>query len=295
MALDPDALMAHDFGQLRQSYSQRDAILYALGVGLGHDPLDPVDLRFLDERNLSVLPSFAVTLASPGMWIRDPRYGVDFARLVHAAQSAEFFGPLPPNGEVIGTAQVASLRDRGPGRGAELVVERHISDAASGALLCHLSQTLLLRGDGGFGGEPAQRQSSIIPQRSPDLTADITLSPRAALIYRLSGDWNPLHLDPVIAQQAGFPRPIMQGLGLYGAAGFALCRALAVNPTQLRHLSCRFSGVVMPGSTICLSIWQDDGGGLFTATAGDRLVLDQGRFGIAEALHPRDKVKVQSA
>ena len=124
--IDPAAIFAHDFGQPVQQYAARDAILYALGLGLGADPLNAADLRFLDERNLAVLPTFAVTLCSPGMWIREPQLGVDFAQLVHWAQKAEFFAPLPPSAEVRGTTRVLSLTDRGEGRGAVLVLERHV-------------------------------------------------------------------------------------------------------------------------------------------------------------------------
>src|SRR5688500_15610975 len=100
MTIDPAAVLAHDFGTIRHRYVERDAILYALGVGLGRDPTDAADLAFLDESRLSVLPTFAVTLASPGMWIRDARFGIDFAQLVHVEQSAAFHGPLPPKGEI---------------------------------------------------------------------------------------------------------------------------------------------------------------------------------------------------
>ncbi|MEZ5697185.1 MAG: hypothetical protein R3E18_12375 [Sphingomonadaceae bacterium] len=103
------ALLRHDFGETTHCWDRRDAILYALGVGMGHDPMDREDLRYLDERELSVLPSMAVTLASPGMWIRNPKFGITFGKLVHSAQSARFANPLPPEGTVVGTARVTSL------------------------------------------------------------------------------------------------------------------------------------------------------------------------------------------
>ena len=273
VAIDPTALLAHDFGETRQHYAERDAILYALGVGLGHDP---ADLAFLDERALAVLPTFAVTLASPGMWLRNPQFGVNFGRLVHTAQDATFHAPLPPECEIVGTARVASLADRGPDRGTELVVERHISEAATGRALCSLRQTLLLRGDGGYGGAPPVRSSQPLPDHAPDCTTQVTLSPRAALIYRLSGDWNPLHLDPRAAQAAGFDRPIMHGLGVYGTVAAALCRALDHSPLALRRLACRFSGIVMPGDALDLRVWRLCNGYVFDAAVAGRRVLDQG-------------------
>ena len=276
VAIDPVALLAHDFGETRQNYTGRDAILYALGVGLGRDPVDPADLTFLDERTLAVLPTFAVTLASPGMWLRDPRFGIDFSRLVHVAQDATFHAALPAEGEIVGTASVASLADRGADRGAELVVERHISDAATGRALCSLRQTLLLRGDGGYGGAPPVRSPQALPDHAPDYFTQVTLSPRAALIYRLSGDWNPLHLDPRAAQAAGFDRPIMHGLGVYGTVAAALCRVLGRSPLALQRLACRFSGLVMPGDSLDLRIWGLGNGYIFNSAVAGRRVLDHG-------------------
>ncbi len=275
--INPAAIAAHDFGEPSQSYTARDAILYALGLGLGGDPLDRGDLSFLDERQLSVLPSFAVTLCTPGMWIREPALGVDFGKLVHSAQLAEFPNPLPAAADVIGTAKVTSLTDRGEGRGAVLVLERRIMDAQDGTLYCRLEQTLLLRGDGGFGGPPPPRSETSQPERSADAAWQLATSPRAALIYRLSGDWNPLHLDPDVAAAAGFSRPILHGLASYGIAGIAASRALRRDPAKVSRLACRFSGVVMPGDRIDFQVW-DTGGSTaqFVAFVNDRKVLDGG-------------------
>lgn len=275
--IDPAAILAHDFGAPEQRYGPRDAILYALGLGLGRDPLDPAELRFLDERALAVLPSFAVTLCSPGMWIRAPELGVDFTKLVHAAQSARFDAPLPDEAHVKGAARVASLTDRGAGRGAVLVLERTIRDVENDALYCRLEQTLLLRGDGGFGGPAAPPMIPDAPLGEPDHIERILTSPRAALIYRLSGDWNPLHLDPAVAKAAGFDRPILHGLASYGIAGAAVSRALARDPARIGRLDCRFSGVVMPRDTLIFHIWHEgDEAARFKAFVGDRKVLDGG-------------------
>ena len=282
--IDPAAIFAHDFGRPVQRYAARDAILYALGLGLGADPLDAIDLRFLDERDLAVLPTFVVTLCSPGMWIREPALGVDFTRLIHSAQKAEFLAPLPPLGEVRGTARVLSLTDRGAGRGAGLVLERTITDAASEIRYCRLEQTLLLRGDGGFGGLPPEPAPTTEPFGKPDVVAQVSTSPRAALIYRLSGDWNPLHLDPAVAAKAGFDRPILQGLASYGIAGAAVSRALGHDPAVLSELSCRFSGVVLPGDTIAFNIQREGAqAARFEAFVGERKVLDGGTIAWRQA------------
>ena len=274
--IDAAALHDHDFEKTRQSWDARDAILYALGVGLGRDPLDQGELRFLDERDLTLLPTFAVTLASPGMWLRAPQFGVDLARLVHLAQDAEFLAPLPSQGEVVGTARVASLTDRGSDRGAILVLERDICNAVTGAMYCRLRQTLLLRGDGGFGGPVADREQGFDFEGAPDASATFATSPRAALIYRLSGDWNPLHLDPEIARRAGFDRPILHGLASYAIAGIAASRAAERDPALITRLACRFSGVVLPGDALRVKIWRDDEVAHFRGFVGDRKVLDGG-------------------
>lgn len=275
--IDPQAIQTYDFGAPVESYTPRDAILYALGLGQGRNPLDRQELRFLDERALSVLPTFAVTRCTPGMWIRDPELGVDFGKLVHSAQWAEFPTPLPPEANVRGEAEVISLTDRGEGKGAVLVLERRIIDAASDALYCRLHQTLLLRGDGGFGGPPAVRENTTLPSDQPDAVGHYPTSERAALIYRLSGDWNPLHLDPDIAAKAGFSRPILQGLASYGIAGIAVSQALGRDPAGVSLLGCRFSGAVLPGETLEFRVWKNgENSAHFSAHIADRKVLDAG-------------------
>jgi acyl dehydratase len=276
MGFRPDLLLAHEFPEARQRYARRDAILYALGVGLGADPIDPTDLAFLLEDRLALLPTFAVTLGSPGMWIRAPEFGVDFAKLVHYEQAATFHAPLPPEGEAVSRARVLSVTDRGEGRGAIVVLERAIGDPAGDREYCTLRQTLLLRGDGGFGGEPPPRQPSIIPEREPDAEATFAVDPRAALIYRLSGDWNPLHADPEAAKRAGFERPILHGLASYAIAGVAVARALGLSPAALRSLNCRFAGIVFPGDRLSFRIWRKEAGAAFQVFVGERKTLDQG-------------------
>lgn len=279
-----EGLLEHVFPDRAHRYVERDAILYALGVGLGADPLDPVELPFLDETRLKVLPTFAVTLASPGMWVRDAALGIDWAKLVHSAQTACFHAPLPPAADVVGKARVVSVADRGGGRGAEVVVERRIVDAADGTDYCTIRQTLLLRGNGGFSGRPTPRGERIgPPDRAPDLEVGFEISPRAALIYRLSGDWNPLHIDPGAASRAGFARPILHGLCSYGLAGWVALRAFAgAEPARLKGLSLRLAAPVIPGDRMKFSLWRSGSRIDFTATAGGRIVLDQGFAELSE-------------
>jgi acyl dehydratase len=275
MPIQPERLLNHRFADIPHSYQPRDAILYALGLGLGRDPCNRGDLRYLFETDLAVLPTFAVTLASPGMWIAAPEFGVDFAKLVHLEQAARFHAPLPPAAEVVGRARVIALYDRGPGRGAVLVLERSIH-SQTGALYCTLRQTLLLRGDGGYGGATPPTTPSLIPDRTADADLTVQVSPRAALIYRLSGDKNPLHVDPDAARRAGFERPILHGLASYGMAALAVAAANGRAPVDVTAVQCRFSGVVFPGDLIDFKIWKGEGKAMFQAFVGDRKVLDQG-------------------
>jgi acyl dehydratase len=275
MAFDPAALLAHEFPEIPQSYTARDAILYALGVGLGEDPLAPLDLNYLLETDLAVLPTMAVTLGTPGMWVREPKLGITVAKLVHAAQAATFHNALPPTANAVATARIASLADRGADKGAVVVLERTIRNADTGLPYCTLAQTLLLRADGGFGGAPPERvQAPTPPERAPDEVINFATSPRAALIYRLSGDWNPLHADPASAAKAGFARPILHGLCSYGVAGWVLLRAFG--GARLTSLALRFAGVVYPGDVLEFSIWKDGATAFFEAKVAGRTVLDQG-------------------
>lgn len=284
MAFSDERLLTYTFAEKQHSYTARDAILYALGLGLGSNPLDTTDLHFLNENGLRVLPTFAVTLASPGLWVKEPELSIDWVRLVHSAQEAIFHTPLPAQATVIGQARIASVIDRGADRGAEAVVERSIIDSYERQVYCTIRQTLLLRGNGGFASKPTARvQRPAQTERAPDLTATFDISPRAALIYRLSGDWNPLHIDAEIAARAGFSRPILHGLCSYGIAGWIVLKALSeADPARLKSLSLSFAGPVYPGDRLDFSLWRDKMRIDFKATANGRVVLDQGLAELSE-------------
>ena len=279
MNFSAERLLAHTFPDIRHRYQERDAILYALGVGLGSSPTAPEDLGYVYEKSLRVLPTMAVTLASPGMWVRAPELAIAWEKLLHVAQKATFHAALPSQGEVIGRARIASVTDLGKERGAEVIVERTIADAASGTHLCTVEQVLRLRGNGGFSATPAPRPpSSPLPERAPDQRVSFATSPRAALIYRLSGDWNPLHADPDIATRGGFARPILHGLASYGVAGWVVLKTFAdADAARLQSLSLRFASPVMPGDTLDFEFWQLAGDIVFRALIDGRTVLDQGR------------------
>src|SRR6516225_302426 len=149
MAIDRDKLRAWPFEEVEHCYAERDTILYALGIGLGAEPADPRQLRFVCEPGLQALPSMGVILAYPGFWLQDPRAGADWRRLVHGEQGIEILKPLPPAGTVMGKTRVLDVIDKGKDKGALVFTEREVRDKATGELLCRLQSTTVLRGDGG--------------------------------------------------------------------------------------------------------------------------------------------------
>ncbi|MGV0819062.1 MaoC/PaaZ C-terminal domain-containing protein [Martelella sp. AMO21009] len=278
MPFDAERLRAWDFGCKSQSYSARDAILYALGVGLPMTPGESPDLDFLLEDRLRVLPSFAVVLATPGMWPKNPALEIAWEKVLHMAHACRFHTPLPPAAKVESRAEITGLYDRGADKGSVCILRREVRDAGSGTLYATIDQTVAMRGNGGFGGDPLPRKPRpAMPDRAPDHVERIQTSPRAALIYRLSGDYNPLHADYDVARRAGFKAPILHGLASYGTACAVILRAFCDgDPARMRSLDLRFAGVVMPGDTLDFRCWKEEGRALFEARVGDRIVLDQG-------------------
>lgn len=284
MPIDPDRLRALALPQTEHRYGWRDSILYALGLGYGLDPLDPRQLRFVDETKLMAVPTMANVLAYPGFWMRDLDTGIDWVRVVHGEQAMRLHRPLPTEGRMIGRSRIVGLVDKGEGRGALIYIERVVSDAATGEAVATLMQTTFCRGDGGFGGGDATppRQPHPVPDRAPDLTLSLPTHPQMALIYRLSGDFNPLHSDPEAARRAGYDRPILHGLATYGVTGHALMAALCdYDPTRVLAMEGRVSAPVFPGETILTEIWREGPGeAAFRASVPARgaVVLNNGRF-----------------
>jgi len=281
MPLDPQKLLALHIPDIAQRYTQKDVILYALGVGLGQDPLDKRQLAFVTEERLQVLPTFAVTLAFSPFWLRDLETGVDFLKVVHGEESLVLHRPLPPHGYVTGRMRILDVVDKGAGKGAVLVCERVIVDESTGEKFATLTETVFCRGDGGFGGARREpKPPHPIPQRAPDLVCDLPTRPETALLYRLSGDTNPLHVDPDVARAAGFERPILHGLATFGVAGHALLRTICdYQAERLTAMAGRFSAPVYPGETIRTQMWRDGDVVSFQARAVERdvVAIDHGR------------------
>jgi acyl dehydratase len=285
MAIDYEKIKNWPFPEVVQSYTTRDSILYALGVGLNMDPMDEAQLRFTYEENMQALPTMGVVLATPGFWVKDPDSGVDWVKVLHGEQGLVLHKPLPAEATVVATNKVTEIIDKGAGKGALLLQERTVTDQASGDKLATLYSTTFARGDGGFGG-PATgaRPVHSLPERAPDLTCDLPTLPQAALIYRLSGDYNPLHADPKVARGGGFKAPILHGLCTFGVAGHAILKTCCgYDPSRFKSMSLRFSAPVYPGETIRTEIWRDDDVVSFRATVVERdvLVLNNGRATVA--------------
>lgn len=283
MPFDYDTLKAREFPVVRHSYGQRDVMLYALGIGLGHDPMDERQLPFVYEEKLQVFPTMAAIMAYPGLWIREPDTGIDWEHGLHSEQGMAFLKQLPVEGEITAQTRVTGIVDKGEGRGALIYTERTGIDAQTGEEYFKVFHTTFARGDGGYGGpsDPV-RAPHELPNRKPDIVCDLQTVPQQALWYRLNGDPNPHNADPKAAEAAGFPRPILHGLCTYGIAGHAILRSCCDYDTAaLAALDVRLSAPVFPGETIRTEIWWrpgDEVAGFRSIALGrDAVVLNNGR------------------
>lgn len=280
MPLVYDRIKNWSFPDVVQTYTEKDSILYALGVGYGHDPLDESQLRFVYEKNLLAAPTLPVVLGYPGFWMKDPAAGIDWVKIVHGEQALRLHRPIPAAGTVIGRTRVKAVIDKGRDKGALVILERSITEKSSGTLLATLEHSTFCRGDGGFGkGDDAPPPSPAVPDTAPDASCDLPTLPQAALIYRLCADPNPLHAEPAVARAAGFPRPILHGLCTYGVAGHAILRTFCgYDPAKLTGLSLRFSAPAFPGETIRTEMWRRGDRTLFRSRVVERdvVVLNNG-------------------
>jgi acyl dehydratase len=264
-----------------RSWTSKDALLYAVGVGAGlGDPRSELEFTTENSTGISqqVLPTYGVLIsqapASRGLG------DFDRAMLVHAEQSVELHRPLPVQGTVTATATVTGIYDKGSGA---LVATQSVAvDAATGEPLVTTRSSVFIKGEGGFGGDRGPKDDWAKPHRVPDHQVTYPTRPEQALIYRLSGDRNPLHADPKFAARGGFDRPILHGLCTYGVTGRALLHAVCgSDPARFLAMSGRFSHPVYPGESLEVSIWlseHDDHEALFqTAIEGGPVVIDRGR------------------
>ena len=285
MTINYEKLLNWPFEEVVQTYTNRDTILYALGVGVSSNPLDESELKYTYESGMLALPTMAVVLGTPGFWVKDPQTGVDWVKVLHGEQGLRLHKPLPPAATVSSKNKVVDVIDKGRDKGALILQERIVTDTKTGDALATLTSTTFARGDGGFGGRTGVAKSvHALPEREPDNVCELSTLPQAALIYRLSGDYNPLHADPKVAQAAGFDAPILHGLCTLGVAGHAVLKTYCdYDPSKFKALDLRFSAPVYPGETIRTEMWKDMGIVSFRSWAIERevLVLNNGRVEVS--------------
>jgi len=284
MAVTQDGLMALASLDKPFSYTDNDTMLYALGIGMGEDPMNRAELAFCYERELKVMPSMATVIAFDDslFW----GCGLDVVKVVHGEQRLTLHRPLPVAAEISSDARVTAAYDKGEGRGALVVVETVLTDKGTGEKLCTMESVVFARGDGGYGGpagspEPLPKS----PLRPADHVVEFETLPRQALIYRLCGDRNPLHADPDFAAAGGFDQPILHGLCTWGHACHAVVRSvLDYEPERLKYFAARFSAPVFPGDRLQTHVWHEDDEVFFTTTVPERetMVLSHGHARIEE-------------
>ena len=280
MALDYDTIMSKVETDLPFTYTDTETILYALAVGMGRDPLEARELPYVYEqgRQFKTLPTLATVLV-PEMF--PVGLGWDYSQILHSEQRMRLYRPLPPSADLLINKRVVDVYDRGPKLGALFLLEAEARLASDDTALFSLGCTILARGDGGFGGPkgkgiPPHRP----PHREPDLSCDIDTRVDQALLYRLTGDRNPLHADPAQARKAGFERPILHGLCTLGIACRAVLQTICdYDYTLIEEFDARFSSPVLPGDTITTDMWQDGNVVSFTCSVKERdaVVLRNGK------------------
>jgi len=281
VAIQYDKLIKHDIPVVEQTLTPRDTMLYALGVGLGADPMDEQQLQYVYEKNLKALPTMAIILGYPGPWHAAADTGITRSHVVHGEQGFVIHKPLPVEGTITGKSRIVAVLDKGADKGALVLTECDVRDKTTGTLICTLTSTTFCRKDGGFGG-PSGPQKLVhpIPDREPDTVCDLPTLPQAALIYRLSGDYNPLHAEPAYAAKAGYKQPILHGRATFSFAGHALLKTCCgYDSSKFRSMEGRFSSPVYPGETIRTEMWIDGKVVTFRSTVPARgvTVLNNGR------------------
>jgi acyl dehydratase len=270
MPIDPSKALGAELGESQASYTKDQVILYHLGLGAGNPATDPNELEYTYEKNLKVLPSFGVipTFGSMGGLGSVPGLEFNFAMLLHGEQDLQIHQPIPPEATITNKSKIAEIWDKG--KAALVVLQVDTTDEAGKPLFTNRF-SLFLRGEGGFGGESGPKAGNVPPDRAPDGEVEVPILPQQALIYRLSGDKNPLHADPEFAKMGGFDTPIIHGLCSYGVVCKAVVdSALGGDVTKVARYSARFAGVGFPGETYIVSYWKEGDKILIAAKSKER-------------------------
>ena len=256
MPINYDEIMSMTSENVEISYSDKDSILYSLGVGLGNDPMNMAELKYVYENSQVALPSMATNFQYHSPLLL--KANINFILVVHGEQKLSFTNPLPVSGDFISNAKVIGCYDKGEGKGAVIDVETTIKLKKDNTEICKLVSTTFARGDGGFGGPESPKSEIFRPEGDPDFVHEIKTKPDQALIFRLSGDYNPLHSDPNFAKTAGFEKPILHGMCTYGIACRSLVESVCEGDAKrLKKFDCRFSSPVYPGETIVTEMWKN--------------------------------------
>jgi len=272
MPIDPSKALGHEFPVAPGSYSQDDVILYHLGIGAGagETATQADELEYTYEKNLKVLPSFGVVPVFGAMGGVMSVPGLEFnpVMLLHGEQAIEIHRPLPPAAELESQPRIAGVYDKGK---AALVVIEVATKEKGGEPLFTNRFSLFLRGEGGFGGESGPAAGNAAPEREPDFVVETPTLKQQALLYRLSGDKNPLHADPEFAKMGGFDTPILHGLCSFGiVCKAAVDAALGGDVAKVAGYEARFRGVFFPGETMVTSVWKEDGKLLIASKSKER-------------------------
>jgi acyl dehydratase len=270
-------IIGTDSEPAERSWTETDVLLYALAVGAGQqDQL--CELEFTTENSIGiqtqVLPTFASLIASGG---RRNLGDFDPASLVHAEQAFTLHRPLPVSGTARSVSRVTGIYDKGTA--AQVVTEATAVDSVTGEPLVTVRASIFIRGEGGFGGSRGPRQDWEMPSRAADEQITYHTRTDQALLYRLTGDRNPLHSDPKFAARAGFDRPILHGMCTYGYTGRALLHAVCGSvPSRFVSMEGRFTRPVIPGDELTISIWSEGSTAYFRTISNGMPVLDRGRL-----------------
>ncbi|MEQ1866825.1 MAG: MaoC/PaaZ C-terminal domain-containing protein [Micropepsaceae bacterium] len=279
MPVTHDGLMALKSEGDVFTYSDRDTMLYALGVGMGRDPMNEAELPFVYENGLKTVPTLATVIAWGQRTIGQA--GINYLMVVHGEQRLTVHKPLPASATIIADERVVAAVDKGAGKGALIYTEKVIRLKDTNEKLCTVGGTIFARGDGGFGGpSTGGPEPHAIPERKADAVCENDTRVDQALLYRLSGDRNPLHSDPKIAKMAGFPRPILHGLCTYGTVCRGVLQTIChYDHTMIAGFDVRFSSPVFPGETIVTEMWKDGNVVSFRSKVKERdvVVINNGK------------------
>ena len=285
-------LRAYRVPECRERYDARDAILYALGTGAGlSDTVD--ELHFVFERRLQALPTLALVLGTPGFWPMDPASGLDWRRVVLAELSLRLSRPMETEGELVGTARIGDITGPEAGHGT-FHVHRTLT-TLSGMPVADIEELWGVR-DGGVHTEAQEFSASSwpVPEAAPDAVIDLPTSRQQAMLYRTSGDRNPIHIDPETASGSGYMRPPLHAASVLGLVARGLIHLCSGgDPGRLTAISARFSGPVFPGETIRTEMWQQNQNILFRASCPERgaVVIDGGQAAIADTREAKGKIE----